>query len=290
MGREGVNLGKAGGRRGGNCKGDDVMKRFTWLFVAGLILHGSINALADDAATKLMEQSHQSYFYAGDGGSAKVSMVITDKKGRTREREFWMLRRDVQDMGDQRYYTYFIKPADVQRTAFLVHKKAEGNDDRWLYVPALDLVKRIAADDSRTSFVGSDFTYEDVSGRLPILDNHEIVGPDSAMGRAATKVKSTPKDAKTADYAFRYTWVDDATKLPLKEEYIDKKGEAVRRFEVGKIEVIENIPTAVERIMSDLKSERQTTISFTAVSYKTGLSADDFSERLLKNPPADYTR
>jgi hypothetical protein len=248
------------------------------------------NALADEAATTLMEESHQNYFYTADGGTAKVTMEITDKKGRTREREFWMLRVDVEDMGDQRYYTYFIKPADVQRTAFLVHKKAEGNDDRWLYVPALDLVRRIAADDSRASFVGSDFTYEDVSGRLPSLDNHEIAGADSAMGRAATKVKSTPKDKKTADYEYRYTWVDNETTLPLKEEYIDKKGETVRRFEVGKIEVIEDIPTAIVRTMYDLKKNRSTIISFNEVTYKTELKADDFNERLLKNPPADYTR
>jgi len=266
------------------------MKRILWLLVAGLLLHGSANAQADDAALKLMEQSHQNYFYAGDGGSAKVTMSIVDKKGRTREREFWMLRKDVQDMGDQRYYTYFIKPADVQRTAFLVHKHAEGNDDRWLYVPALDLVRRIAADDSRSSFVGSDFTYEDVSGRLPSLDNHEIVGPDTAMGRQATKVKSTPKNPKTADYEYRYTWVDDETKLPLKEEYVDKKGETVRRFEVGKIETIEGFPTATVRTMYDLKGGRQTTISFTDVTYKTDMKADDFNERLLKNPPAEYTR
>lgn len=266
------------------------MKKILWMLAAGFILLGSVHAVADEAAMKLMEESHRNYFYAGDGGHAKVMMTITDKKGRTREREFWMLRRDVEDMGDQRYYTYFIKPADVQRTAFLVHKKAEGNDDRWLYVPALDLVRRIAADDRRSQFVGSDFTYEDVSGRLPVLDNHEILGADSVMGRAATKVKSTPKEKKTADYVYRITWVDDETKLPLKEEYFDKKDEITRRFEVGKIDVIEEIPTAVERTMFDLKGKRNTTISFTDVSYEIDLEADDFSERLLKNPPAEYTR
>ncbi|GAB4324418.1 MAG: outer membrane lipoprotein-sorting protein [Candidatus Zixiibacteriota bacterium] len=260
------------------------------LTLAGVLLLGIATASADDAATQLMVESHKSYYYAGDGGSARVTMVLTDKKGRTREREFWMLRRDVEDMGDQRYYTYFIKPADVRRTALVVHKKAEGNDDRWLYVPALDLVRRIAANDSRSSFVGSDFTYEDVSGRLPSLDNHEIVGPDTAMGRSATKVKSTPKDAGSAEYAYRFTWVDNETKLPLKEEYIDKKGETVRRFEIGKIEVIETIPTATERTMYDLKKGQHTTISFTDISYEPKLEADEFNERLLKNPPAQFTQ
>ncbi|HUU46871.1 MAG TPA: outer membrane lipoprotein-sorting protein [Acidobacteriota bacterium] len=247
-------------------------------------------AWADDAAEALMNESHQAYYYAADGGSARVTMVLTDKKGRTRNREFWMLRRDVEDMGDQRYYTYFIKPADISRTAFLVHKNAAGNDDRWLYMPSLDLVKRIAADDRRTSFVGSDFTYEDVSGRLPILDTHEIIGADTALGRSATKVKSTPKDPKTADYAYRVTWVDDATKLSLREEYYDKNDVEVRLFEVGKIETIDGIPTAVERTMSDLKGNHSTTISFAEISYAAPLDADEFNERLLRNAPSAYTR
>jgi negative regulator of sigma E activity len=113
------------------------------------------------------------------------------------------------------------------------------------------------------------------------------------MGRTATKVKSTPKDKKTADYSYRVTWVDDETKLPLKEEYFDKKNEAdelVRRFEIGKIEIVEDVPTAVERIMYDLKGKSHTTITFNEISYEIDLKPDDFSERLLKNPPAEYRR
>lgn len=270
------------------------MKRISICLFLGLItLPTGLQAEESSAALsaeQLMNESHHAYFYAADGGSARVHMLLTDKKGRTREREFWMLRRDVEDMGDQRYYTYFLKPADIARTAFLVHKKAEGNDDRWLYLPALDLVKRIAADDRRSSFVGSDFTYEDISGRLPILDDHEIVGTDSALGRTATKVKSTPKNPKTADYLYRITWVDDETKLPLKEEYFDKKGTLVRIFTVGKIEVIEGIPTAVERTMTKLKTRHTTVISLSEVTYKNPLAVKKFNERLLKNPPAAYTR
>jgi hypothetical protein len=247
-------------------------------------------AHADEAGLALMEASHRAYYYAGDGGKARVGMVLTDKKGRTRNREFWMLRRDVEDMGDQRYYTYFLQPADVARTAFLVHKKSEGNDDRWLYVPALDLVKRLAADDRHSSFVGSDFTYEDVSGRLPSLDEHEILGKETMGERAVTRVRSTPKDPKTAAYAYRVSWVDDATKLPLREDYFAKHDETVRRFEAGKIETVDGFPTIVERKMANLDTGHMTTIVFTEVSYTPPLEAKDYNERLLKNPPAEFTR
>lgn len=258
--------------------------------VIGLAIAWPSAGHADETAHALMVASHQAYYYAGDGGSARVTMVLTDKQGRARNRVFWMLRRDIEDMGDQRYFTFFVQPADVARMAFLVHKKAEGQDDRWLYVPAIDLVKRIAADDRRTSFVGSDFTYEDVSGRLPALDEHEILGPETVSDRPATRVRSTPKDPKTADYAHRITWVDDATKLPLREDYVDKKGETVRRYTTGKIETVDSFPTAVERTMANLRTGHSTTISFADVTYTPPLEAKDYNERLLKSPPAAYTR
>ena len=252
------------------------------LFAAG-------SAQAQDP-TETMNESHAAYYYAKDGGYAKVEMTLTDKKGRTRERMFWMVRRDVEDMGDQRYYTYFLEPADVRRTGFLVHKKAEGNDDRWLYIPALDLVKRIAADDRGSSFVGSDFTYEDVSGRLPLLDNHELLGEDTVTGRAVYKIKNTPKDRGTADFAYRVSYVDKENLLPLKEEYYDDKDRLQRVFEILEVKEVEGVPTATMRKMTDSKKGSFTELSFTEVSYETALEADDFSERMLKNPPRRFTR
>ena len=245
-------------------------------------------ATAQDAAA-LMDSAHAAYYYAGEGGQAKVTMVLTDKQGREREREFWMLRADLADMGDQNYYTYFIKPADVRKTGFLVHKHADGNDDRWLYIPALDLVKRIASDDRAGSFVGSDFSYEDVSGRLPILDAHELLGEETLLERPAYKIKSTPKDAGTADWDTKLTWIGKASMLPLKEEYY-KGDKLVKVFTADAVETIDGFPTATVRTMKDVKRGKQSTIRFESISYKGGLPAAEFTERLLKNPPRETTR
>jgi len=86
-------------------------------------------------------------YYQGEDGKAKVNMVITDKSGRKSEREFIILRKDVNDGGDQNYFVYFQKPADVRKMTYMVNKhvKPDKDDDRWLYMPSLDLVKRIAA-------------------------------------------------------------------------------------------------------------------------------------------------
>lgn len=264
--------------------------RTLFLSIVFLFTAATLLPARADEASELMSASHQAYYYAADGGHARVEMTLVDKKGRTRAREFWMLRRDITDMGDQRYFIYFIKPADVMGTTFLVHKKVEGNDDRWLYLPSLDLVKRIATDDRGSSFMGSDFRYEDVSGRLPVLDNHEIIGAGQALDRPVAKVRSTPKDPKTADYAYRINWIDDATKLPLREECFDKNDVLFRVFEVGKLEDVEGIVTATERTMSNVKKGSRTLLTFSDLTYETKLEAKDFSERLLKNPPREYTR
>lgn len=261
----------------------------TILASLALILMLATVAVAQPDAEKIMNDAHKAYYYAGDGGQAKVEMTLVDKKGRERSREFWMLRRDIADMGDQNYYTYFITPADVRKTGFLVHKHADGNDDRWLYVPALDLVKRIAADDRSSSFVGSDFSYEDVSGRLPLLDSHEYLGEETMLARPAHKIKSTPKDAGSADWQEKLTWICAESMLPLKEEYY-KNGKLVKVFEVEEIEVVDGFPTATVRTMKDVKRGKQSTISFTEINYDASMDADDFNERLLKNPPREYTR
>jgi hypothetical protein len=259
----------------------------TLLLSVGLLTVAAVAGA--DEATQLMTDSHLAYYYAADGGAAKVTMTIVDKKGRERERIFWMLRRDIEDLGDQNYYTYFITPADVRRTSFLVHKHADGNDDRWLYIPALDLVKRIAADNRSASFVGSDFSYEDVSGRLPSLDNHEILGEEAVDGRPATKVKSTPKDKGSADWTQRISWVCMDSKLPLKEEFY--KGDKLTRvFTLTGIEDIEGFTTGTIRTMKNVKRGKHTVIRFDEISYDIKLAASDFSERMLKSPPREYTR
>ncbi len=265
------------------------MKVHRILLAALALLAPAVGAAAAEDAATLMNAAHAAYYYAGDGGHAKVLMTLTDKQGRTREREFWMLRADVADMGDQNYYTYFVKPADVSRTGFLVHKHADGNDDRWLYMPALDLVKRIAADDRTSSFMGSDFTYEDVSGRLPVLDSHTLQGEELLAERPTWKIKSTPRAAGSADWDEKLTWICTTSRLPLKEEYY-AKGALLRVFTASEIETIDGFPTATLRTMQDVKRGKQTTIRFTEISYTASLPPADFTERLLKNPPRDYTR
>ncbi|MBV1888694.1 MAG: outer membrane lipoprotein-sorting protein, partial [Proteobacteria bacterium] len=137
----------------------------------------SITAEAKDLTDvdQIVQKANLAAFYSGADGRAETRMQIVDGQGRKQTRQFTILRRDRQDGGDQQYLVLFSYPADIRGTLFLVEKHPAGDDDRWLYLPGLDLVKRIASGDKRTSFVGSDFFYEDVSGRGLSEDDHKLV-------------------------------------------------------------------------------------------------------------------
>ncbi len=248
---------------------------------------GAGPSAAQDApdAEALMQASHLAMYYAADDGRAVVNMDLVNKSGKTRTRRFVMLRLDTTDGGAQKYYTYFTEPSDVRRTTFMVWKEPDSDDARWIYVPAVDLVRRISAKDKGSSFVGSDFSYEDVSGRHWSDDTHEFVRDEELDGRAAHVIKSTPREKDS--FTEKVTWVDAETSLPLREEYYDRKGELERVFTAERIEVVDEHPTIVERKMENVKKNHHTVVTFEEVSYDVGIEDDVFTERHLKAPPKD---
>jgi hypothetical protein len=46
--------------------------------------------------------------------------------------------------------------------ARLEGEQGEGDDDQWLFLPAIKRVKRIASSNQSGSFMGSEFAYEDL--------------------------------------------------------------------------------------------------------------------------------
>ncbi|MHC4646272.1 MAG: outer membrane lipoprotein-sorting protein [Planctomycetota bacterium] len=226
-------------------------------------------------------------YYQGKDGRARVKMVITNKQGQKQHREFVVLRKDVKDGGDQKYYVFFRRPADVRRMVFMVHKHIDikKDDDRWLYMPALDLVKRIAAGDKRTSFVGSDFLYEDVSGRSLAEDTHELLETTDKL----FVVKNVPRQSDTVEFSYYNVSIDRKTYMPMKMEYYDKKGKLYRTIESLKLETIQEFPTVVKSLVSDLNTGSRTEMEFSDIKYDIKLE-DIFTERYLRTPPKEVRR
>jgi outer membrane lipoprotein-sorting protein len=254
------------------------------LLAVGLV---ATPAAAQDA-TELMKSAHLKMYYPADDGRSEVAMVITDGRGRTREREFTILRKDFVEGGEQRYYVYFYAPNDVRRTTFMAWKNPDGDDSRWIFVPALDLVKPLSANDKKSSFVGSDFAYEDVSGRHWSEDAHTLVGEEALGDWTTWKIESVPKED---DYfAKKISWIDQASGLVVREEYYDDKDRELKVFEVLEIQDVDGIPTATKRKMTTPRKDNTTVITFGDPQYDVGISEDIFSERYLKSPPSQYLK
>ncbi|MHC4572685.1 MAG: outer membrane lipoprotein-sorting protein [Planctomycetota bacterium] len=235
----------------------------------------------------IVNKANLAAYYQGKDGKAKVNMVITDKNGQKRQREFTILRKDVEDGGDQNYFIYFLKPVDVRKMVYMVHKHTDvkKDDDRWLYLPALDLVKRIAAGDKRASFVGSDFLYEDVSGRSLDEDTHELVRTTDEF----FVVKNVPKQPDTVEFSYYNVSIDRRTYVPMKMEFYDKKNRLYRVIESEKVETIQDFPTVVKSVVSDLNTGSKTEMEFSDVKYDIGIG-DIFTERYLRRPPREARR
>jgi len=256
----------------------------TTLFALALGASASAEPLTD--VNEIVARANLAAYYGGDDGRSEARMAIEDNQGRTQLRQFTILRRDHADGGDQDFMVFFSRPSDVRGTVFLVAKHIDRDDDRWLYLPGLDLVRRISAGDKRTSFVGAHFFYEDVSGRNPAEDEHRLVETTAEH----YVLESTPKDPASVEFARYVTRIDRETLLPMKTEYFDSRDRVYRLMEVLGVEEIDGYPTVTRSRMSEPLDGGQTLMEFRYTEYDVGLPADIFSERYLRTPPTDWLR
>ena len=258
------------------------------LIAASVVLCAPLVRAADPSADEIVQRSLESFYYAGNSMRARVSMQLINRQGKVRGREMTLLRLNLGRSGDQRYYIYFHGPADVKGTSFLIWKYPAKDDDRWIYVPALKLVKRISADDKRSSFVGSDFTYEDVSSRDLEDETRVLVRKEDLGGRPTYVIESKPK--VPFGYSRRLSWIDQERWLPLKEEYFDARDEPLRTYTADKVEQIGGQWAVTVRSMKNLQSGHRTEVVFRETEYGVGIKPDIFTERYLRDAPAQWVR
>ncbi|SDI52943.1 Outer membrane lipoprotein-sorting protein [Ferrimonas sediminum] len=258
------------------------------LFAAGVMLASMMMPRPGYAlsADEVVSKANLAAFYAGDDGRSQARMIIVDAQGRKQTRQFTLLRRTLEPGGDQQMLVFFSRPSDVRGTVFRVEKKVSRDDDRWLYLPGLDLLKRISAGDKRTSFVGSHFFYEDVSGRNLAEDNFTLESETDNH----YQIGATPKDPDGVEFSAYRVWIDKQTWLPSKVEYRDHQGQTYRRVETIKVETIDGYPTVLRSKISDLNSGGYTLMEFRGVHYNLGLPESLFSERSMRQPPVKYLK
>ncbi|CAD5248770.1 Outer membrane lipoprotein-sorting protein [Alteromonas sp. 38] len=249
-----------------------------------------VTANAQEDVASIIAKSEKAAYYAGNDGKSMARMIIVDSQGRKQMRQFTILRKDVlnnegTESGDQKMLVFFSRPTEVKGTVFRVekHTNIDTDDDRWLYLPALDLVKRIAAGDKRTSFVGSHFFYEDVSGRAVSEDNFTMQNTTDTH----YVLRATPKSAGSVEFSHYVVEIDKQTYLPTLINFF-KEDDNYRRVEAVSVDTVQGYPTVVRSKVSDLASGGYTLMEFRGIQYDIALPDSIFSERSLRVPPREF--
>lgn len=218
-----------------------------------------------------------------------IRMRLVDRQGRARERQLRLIGFRGAERGERadRLLIRFLFPNDIKGTGFLVLEHPGADDERFLYLPALGRVRRIAGEEKQGSFVGSDFTYEDMGGRE--LDDYTYVvvedaatwtGPD---GRPwpAWRLESRAKDPNATYPRVVSTVLKDVFVVAAAENF-NRRDEVVKTFEVRRLARVSGIWTALDMVMQNRRDRTRTELEVTKAEYNVGLKEADFSRRELE--------
>ncbi|MHB9025399.1 MAG: outer membrane lipoprotein-sorting protein [Armatimonadota bacterium] len=246
------------------------------VFVVAAILLAWTTARAELTGAQIMTRVDQRDI--GKDGSFQVTMRLVAPNGDQRVRKLKMLLKGKSNT--KKVMVHFLEPTDVRGVGFLVWRHPDRDDDRWLYLPSLHMVRRISAADKRSSFVGSDFVYEDVAGRDVDQDKHTLTGSETIDDQECYVVKSVPND--TTEYAHKISWVRKDNYVVVQEKYTDRQGKPLKQLTVDALEKIQGIWTVRKQTMRNLQTKHYTVVSWDKVKYNSGLGDDVFTERYLR--------
>jgi outer membrane lipoprotein-sorting protein len=248
-------------------------------FAAGIALFPIPARAGSPTGTEVMDKVENRN--NGKDQIAKVTLEVHPKQGNERGRQFVMMRKEYDHL--TKLVTFLQAPTDVRGSAFMVfnRKGKSGDDQRWLYLPAIGQVRQLAAESNRQSFFGSDFVYEDLTNRHPDQDDHKLVGTQKVDDWECWVVDSTPKNAHGLDFARYRSWVWKTGDLIVRQEYYDSAGEVVRRGQVKSVTKVQDIWTWHQGTMENLKTGSSTKIEISDVRYNTDVPDERFSESQL---------
>ena len=246
------------------------------IIVASLVVATSLMALTNkeiaDKADKVTD---------GFGSSiAKTQMTLINASGQKSVRDLLMKTLEG-DNGDKTIST-FLSPADVKGTKVLGWEHVDRDDDQWLYLPALKRVKRIASRNKSGSFMGSEFSYEDIGNQNP--NKYSFEGePETVMldGVECYKGARIPND-KNSGYTKQITWVDTKDFLIRKIDYYDRKKELLKTAIFSDYKKIDGIWRVGKIDMKNHQNDKETVLIWKEDKIKSGLKDKDFTKRELK--------
>ncbi len=244
-----------------------------------LLICGAFSLYAQDAAAVIESARNRA---ASETISTRSRIVITAKDGSTSERIIDQFSKDDAG-GNTRTVIIFQRPTSVAGTRFLTIDNSSGSSDRWIFLPALGRIRRIAAAESGGSFMGTDFSYDDVSAaeRDVNLDVHTLIGEETLNGRTCYVIQSVPKDSGY-QYSKTINWIDKESRLIYKSDLYDKRGTLIKVLEMSNFQEVQGRLTPMQTKVSTLAADTSTTINMDIIKYDDPLPESIFTTQYLE--------
>lgn len=212
---------------------------------------------------------------------AEMFMTLRNAAGKESIREVRVKTLEVDGDGDKSI-SIFDRPRDVKGTAFLSYTHSTKPDDQWLFLPALKRVKRIASRNKSGPFMGSEFSFEDISSFEVDKYTYKYLRDEDIEGKATFVIEQFPAyDA--SGYTRRIVWVDQEIYQPLKVEFYDRKNSLLKTLTFHDYQqYLDQYWRADRQEMINHQSNKSTTLVFNNYQFKTGLTDRDFDQNSLK--------
>ena len=224
----------------------------------------------------------------GDNLTANQRMILIDKNGAERVRDMAVFNKD--QGRDTHRLVFFLSPADVRDTGFLTYDYYAGDkdDDQWLYLPELKKTKRIAASDKSAAFMGSDFSYADLTRRVLDEWNYKLLKEGEVRGHKVWLIEATPASEvirKRYGYSKSVVFVRQDIHIVVRAVHWVVKGQRLKYLDVKKLEQIDDIWTATEisvKLTKARKTLHRTILKTSDVKYNQDIDDGLFTIRRLE--------
>ncbi len=207
-----------------------------------------------------------------------VEMTLKDPSGGEAKRRFNLkvLEKADPESGDFSLIV-FDAPADVKGTAVLSHAKPGDEDEQWLYLPSARRVKRISSSNRTGAFVGSEFSFEDLTGNDGRKYTWKLAGKSACGAATCFDLEATPKDPQSA-YSRRVLHVDAQEFRIQSIEFFDRKATKLKTLTYDNYKKLNGrFWRAHTWSMQNHQSGKSTVVSFSSMRLGNGYTASDFS-------------
>ena len=221
------------------------------------------------------------------------TMVLIDARGQKRERKNLTLIKLQSNGMDSKVVVKFSTPADIKGTGVLQIEHIDGDDDMWIYLPALKKSRRLVANNKKDSFAGSDFSYGEIN--LPKVDQyqHTLVKSEKVDGFECHVIESLPANdtvKSNSGYSKKVTWVRKDNFVETRVEYYDLAGRLLKTQQVTRHQLVEPAKGpgrpprwfALQREMANQQTGHRTVFTIANVDAGAVAADDVFTTRSIE--------